>query len=173
MSHAGGLARFRKFLFAPIAATLLLAVGCQPEKSGPPPGPTPVRAADLSNEVPILVYVVDPSDVHSEVFVVPNSAYVHADLQSPHWIAFQGDITDITFRQKTPGPTPPTTPETPTCNRGHCKVSKPPKEVGTFTYTLSIKAGGNKYTVDPQLIIGHCRLHGGKPGRHHDDGVDR
>jgi hypothetical protein len=138
--------------------TLTFAVGCRGDKMKEHGG---AAAASPSDEVSIFV-LIDPNKANSLV-VVPDSAYLVVKKQKAHWIALQGDLTDIDFNvkkgagagaQTQAAMEPHGRPEKPNCMKMQCTMGNPPTEKGTFPYTITLQLNGTTYRADPQLVVG-------------------
>ncbi len=134
--------------------TLSFAAGCrakEEERMGRPP-------AYRADEVAVFV-LIDPTKPGSLV-VVPDSTYLIANKQKAHWIALQGDLTDIDFNVKKGGGSTQTAmasrtkPEKPDCVKVECTMRKSPTEAATFPYAVTLRLNDKVYRADPQLIVG-------------------
>jgi hypothetical protein len=136
---------FRAAAVSALASALALTVvGCCSTGSvavAPPPY--------QSDEVAISVYLLDPDGSNPTVIVVPESTYLVADRQTPHWLpGGVGEITEIKFKAGDPFE------RSVPCSNGHCKPARAPSKQGKFPYSVTIRHHGTDYKLDPQLIIG-------------------
>jgi hypothetical protein len=138
--------------------TLAFAFGCRGKEEEEHEGKV---AATRSDEISIFV-LIDPNKADSLV-VVPDSAYLVVKRQKAHWIALQGDLTDIDFKvdkgagagaQTNAAMEPHGKPEKPKCAKTHCTMGNPPTEKGIFPYSITLQLNDKTYKVDPQLVLG-------------------